>query len=185
MGSPFVGRKQRLYGSDSTPPSSSGPNVLLGKKRLKEIRQALAHLFKRSSNIYPRDVLARALNRPFIPPTPRLAIDLYWQALPFRADRSPARRHGMSTRECPLWVKSGHLPLYSITSSARARSVGGTVRPSALAALRLITNSNFVGCVAVQRRQPVDSRSKTIAQEPDGRQLACLLRARCKRPSAG
>jgi hypothetical protein len=35
---------------------------------------------------------------------------------------------------------------YSITSSARASSVGGTVRPSALAALRLITNSNLVGC---------------------------------------
>jgi hypothetical protein len=35
---------------------------------------------------------------------------------------------------------------YSITSSARASSVGGTSRPSAFAALRLRTNSNFVGC---------------------------------------
>jgi hypothetical protein len=35
---------------------------------------------------------------------------------------------------------------YSITSSARASSDGGTVRPSALAVLRLITSSNFVGC---------------------------------------
>jgi hypothetical protein len=34
---------------------------------------------------------------------------------------------------------------YSITSSARASSVGGTSRPSALAVLRLITSSNFVG----------------------------------------
>ena len=34
---------------------------------------------------------------------------------------------------------------YSITSSARARSVGGTVRPSALAVLRLITSSYLVG----------------------------------------
>jgi hypothetical protein len=34
---------------------------------------------------------------------------------------------------------------YSITSSARASSVGGTVRPSALAVLRLITSSYFVG----------------------------------------
>jgi hypothetical protein len=32
---------------------------------------------------------------------------------------------------------------YSITSSARASSVGGTSRPSALAVLRLMTNSNF------------------------------------------
>jgi len=36
--------------------------------------------------------------------------------------------------------------LYSITSSARASSVGGTVMPSALAALRLIRKSNLVAC---------------------------------------
>src|SRR6266496_3168235 len=35
---------------------------------------------------------------------------------------------------------------YSITSSARASSKGGTVKPSALAVLRLITSSNLVGC---------------------------------------
>jgi hypothetical protein len=35
--------------------------------------------------------------------------------------------------------------LYSITSSARASSEGGTVRPSAFAVLRLITSSNLVG----------------------------------------
>src|SRR6266516_2650328 len=35
---------------------------------------------------------------------------------------------------------------HSITSSARASSIGGTSRPSALAVLRLITNSNLVGC---------------------------------------
>jgi hypothetical protein len=34
---------------------------------------------------------------------------------------------------------------YSITSSARASSVGGTSRPSAFAVLRLITSSNLVG----------------------------------------
>src|SRR5262249_26692996 len=34
---------------------------------------------------------------------------------------------------------------HSITSSARASSVGGTSRPSALAVFRLITNSNLVG----------------------------------------
>jgi len=35
---------------------------------------------------------------------------------------------------------------YSITSSARASSDGGIVSPSALAVLRLMTSSNFVGC---------------------------------------
>src|SRR4051812_32639859 len=36
---------------------------------------------------------------------------------------------------------------HSITSSARARSVGGTVKPSAFAVLRLMTNSNFTDCM--------------------------------------
>ena len=36
---------------------------------------------------------------------------------------------------------------HSITSSARASSVGGTSRPSALAVLRLMTSSNLVGCL--------------------------------------
>src|SRR5262245_54865984 len=35
---------------------------------------------------------------------------------------------------------------YSITSSARASSVGGTSRPRALAVCRFMTNSNLVDC---------------------------------------
>ena len=35
---------------------------------------------------------------------------------------------------------------YSITSSAVNRSVGGMVKPSALAVFKLITSSYFVGC---------------------------------------
>src|SRR5437867_11746110 len=35
---------------------------------------------------------------------------------------------------------------YSITWSAWRSNVGGIVRPNALAVLRLITRSNFVGC---------------------------------------
>ena len=43
-------------------------------------------------------MLTRALGRPFIPPTPRLAIDSYWRAHPLRADhlaRALAARSGM------------------------------------------------------------------------------------------
>src|SRR5450759_2197538 len=47
---------------------------------------------------------------------------------------------------CPLCAKPGSRGPYSITSSARASKLGGTVRPSAFAVLRLIKNSNFVGC---------------------------------------
>src|SRR6516165_4787433 len=42
--------------------------------------------------------------------------------------------------------QGGHPPHHSITSSARASSVGGTSRPSALAVCRLMTNSNLVDC---------------------------------------
>src|SRR5215475_10572678 len=37
-------------------------------------------------------------------------------------------------------------PFHSITSSAMASTPGGMVRPSVLAVLRLMTNSNLVGC---------------------------------------
>jgi hypothetical protein len=40
----------------------------------------------------------------------------------------------------PTWI------IYLITRSARASTFGGIVRPICLAVLRLITNSNFVGC---------------------------------------
>jgi hypothetical protein len=50
-------------------------------------RKSLSRLSKRLPTIFPPMVLGRALSRPFIPPTLRLAIDSYWRAHPFRADR--------------------------------------------------------------------------------------------------
>ena len=50
-------------------------------------RHSLARLTKALPRIFPSTVLSRALGRPFVPPTPRLAIDSYWGAHPFRADR--------------------------------------------------------------------------------------------------
>jgi hypothetical protein len=50
-------------------------------------KQSLARLSKSLPEIFPPAVLTRALSRPFIPPTPRLAIDSYWRAHPLRADR--------------------------------------------------------------------------------------------------
>jgi hypothetical protein len=62
----------------------------------------------------------------------------------------PKSGHVRCNNGCPLWAKSGlmqrsKINRYSITSSARAISAGGTVRPSAFAVLRLMTNSNLVG----------------------------------------
>src|SRR5262249_41686771 len=54
------------------------------------------------------------------------------------------RREG-PRRSCAAEQRYELAALHSITSSARASSVGGTSRPSALAVLRLITSSNFVG----------------------------------------
>ena len=50
-------------------------------------RQSLVRLTKALPPIFPSAVLSRALSRPFVPPTPRLAIDSYWRAHPIRADR--------------------------------------------------------------------------------------------------
>src|SRR5207253_6762152 len=49
-------------------------------------------------------------------------------------------RYGLMHRN-----KQYRLDLYSITTSARASSVADTERPSVLAVLRLIANSNLVG----------------------------------------
>src|SRR5262249_6606218 len=48
-----------------------------------------------------------------------------------------------ATTRSHMWGQSRG---YSITSSARASNVGGISRPSALAVLRLITSSKWVGC---------------------------------------
>src|SRR5262249_57454436 len=55
-----------------------------------------------------------------------------------RRERPP--RHGAAEQRYQL------APPHSITSSARATSIGGTSKPSALAVLRLISNSSFVDC---------------------------------------
>ena len=56
------------------------------------------------------------------------------------------------SKETPADVANGSTgdigSSYSITSSARASSVAGTLMPIAFAVLRLMTSSNFVGCSA-------------------------------------
>ena len=60
-------------------------------------------------------------------------------ALPPRADV------GADIVEPSVSARLGHWPDYSITSSARTRIDGGTVRPSALAVLAFTAISNFTG----------------------------------------
>src|SRR5262245_37420105 len=54
--------------------------------------------------------------------------------------------HRERPRRCAAEHSDELAPLHSITSSAMASTVCGTSRPSAFAALRLIANSNLVGC---------------------------------------
>src|SRR5215471_5696756 len=56
-----------------------------------------------------------------------------------RARRERPRRRAAEQRD-------ERAALHSITSSARASNIGGTSRPSAFAAFRLMTRSNLVGC---------------------------------------
>ena len=75
---------------------------------------------------------------------------------------------------------------YSITSSARARSVGGIARSRAFAVLRLMTSSNLVGCstgslagFAPFRTRPAVGAglpvgfpiARPVAHEPTGRHV--------------
>src|SRR5262249_53656362 len=57
-------------------------------------------------------------------------------------------------------------PDHSITSSARASSVGGTVRPIAFAALRLMTSSYFTGACTGRSPgfSPLRMRSTYVAE---------------------
>ena len=68
-------------------------------------RRSIARLTRALPGIFPSTVLPRALERPFVPPTPRLAIDSYWLAHPIRADRlarslaaRSGARHGWTWR---------------------------------------------------------------------------------------
>jgi hypothetical protein len=56
-------------------------------ERAERNKRSLARLSQGLPPVFPPAVLARALGRPFIPPTPRLAIESYWRAHPIRADR--------------------------------------------------------------------------------------------------
>src|SRR5258708_39111380 len=84
-----------------------------------------------------------------------------------RGSTGSSRRTLRATRLTPR----GHRETaYSITASARARSDGGTVRPSVLAVLRLMTLSNFVGCMIVQPMVDIANASggRLFAPQPTG-----------------
>ena len=69
-------------------PGAGGPTMSKWEaEKAERNRRSIARLTKSLPGIFPSAVLSRALGRPFVPPTPRLAIDSYWNAHPLRADR--------------------------------------------------------------------------------------------------
>src|SRR5262249_39327271 len=80
----------------------------------------------------PRNHGSTALSTRLLQHNPPIATDLVRRGIPPLCARSG----------CEQWRQDSP---YSITSSARASSVAGTSSASALAVLRLITSSNFVG----------------------------------------
>ena len=96
----------------------------------------------------------------------------------------PRRRTSNAALARPLSARSGREQpqqqrSYSITSSARPRSVGGTSRPSALAVLRLITSSYLVGActgggwgdTAAARSRAADGAGRLVPRLPTRTQL--------------
>ena len=75
-------------------PSGRGPIMSKWQEEKAERnRQSSARLTKALPPIFPSAVLSRALNRPFVPPTPRLAIDfLLARASDTRASGPPRCR---------------------------------------------------------------------------------------------
>ena len=69
--------------------------------RAERNRRSVLRLTKALPLVFPRAVLSRALARPFVPPTPRLAIESYWGAHPIRADRLASTR---SSQPSARWM---------------------------------------------------------------------------------
>jgi hypothetical protein len=49
--------------------------------------KARSRLMRKLPDVFPRAVLVHALSRPFVPATPRRAVDSYWRYHPVRADK--------------------------------------------------------------------------------------------------
>src|SRR5262249_27524976 len=79
------------------------------------------------------------------------------------AGASPAAR-APRERQCRRAAKQRDefAPVHSITSSARASSVGGISRPSAMAVFRLMTGSYFVGALQPKRSSSLPGEESAI-----------------------
>ena len=117
---------------------------------------ALPIAIGRPASSHPRSLAAQAPNSPR-PSTASAEIPIATDAQPHHVSRGFLLwRFAYAGPSCPPpplpWGRhpqtftGTEVRAYSITSSAATSSPGGTVRPSALAVLRLTTRRNRVGC---------------------------------------
>jgi hypothetical protein len=104
--------------SDRRPPIDVAPITLPRSPASLFSGNEVPHIFTRNSPVQPKEILITS------------AIRLLQQNLP-QPDSCTA---------------ANSVSVHSTTSLARATSMGGISRPSALAVLRLMISSNFVGC---------------------------------------
>lgn len=74
--------------------------------RAKRNERSLTRLHRALPDPFPAAVLAHALARPLVPPTPRLAVESYWRHHPIRADRL-ARALAARSGPPPGWRWTG------------------------------------------------------------------------------
>ena len=143
------------------------PKLHGGSRRCREKRMRLQHDEFSSQGRHTRGVAAAPtiVNQEIFalgpaefskPCSERCYVGLcYWVAFSLRQQHADAphllgllraRRERPRRRRAAEQRDELAAPFHSITSSARASSDGGTVRPSALAVFRLMTRSNLVGC---------------------------------------
>src|SRR5262245_53528213 len=96
-------------------------------------------------------------------------------ALPPKADMCSALAHVCYGPKADIAVN------YSITSSARASTAGGTVRPSALVLLRLMINLTLVGA-CTDRHASAGADEVSTCHQPQDRQGVGSRRA-CASPA--
>jgi hypothetical protein len=92
------------------------------------------HFTTRTSGLCPQNFEIKKKK-----PTARVGWSKVWSS---RSRTAASRPHGRRAAKQRNELAAPH----SITSSARASSVGGAVRPSALAVVKLMMRSNLVGC---------------------------------------
>src|SRR5262249_43951492 len=132
----------------------------LGVKPVGELGQPLVqpapelnaggHRWRRLDRAQARDVLVAnpavlpaVLNQAHCQPIGRLAKVHEHCSGTIRARFLPREAGPLLAAPASSWRTTCH----SITSSARASSFAGICRPNALAVVRLITNSNLLGCI--------------------------------------